>query len=346
MITRGHYIGEVVDELATIAQQVDTRCALGLTDINRYLEDFFKELLNLTLSLNLANLNVDRSNVPGLDLGDLAKKTAFQVTSRTDSEKIKTTLQKVVENHIPDYSAIYFLIIGTKQKSYSIDEALALKCNFKRKNIWDINDLCKRILVMPLDSLERVYNLVKKDVTRVRIELEIPNTKGEYATSISNYVEKIPKPKLTALKEFRKYAKEKDPDYEITQAETREDFKLYIKKLQSLPRITREFYSFLLEKREKKQFGSAYDGCYAFNYDRLKRICRYADIDGEINLLCEYGFASVDRIPNADEQYTRYVVLYMKVKHSDYFLYELVDYIETKRIGFQRPVVNFDFSGF
>ncbi|WP_180834574.1 SMEK domain-containing protein, partial [Vibrio parahaemolyticus] len=56
MITRGHLIGEIVDGLTSISQQVSTRCQLGLTDLNRYLEDFFKDYLNEALSLSLVNL--------------------------------------------------------------------------------------------------------------------------------------------------------------------------------------------------------------------------------------------------------------------------------------------------
>ena len=33
MITRGHYIGEIIDELSTVAQQVAMRNRLGLTDL-------------------------------------------------------------------------------------------------------------------------------------------------------------------------------------------------------------------------------------------------------------------------------------------------------------------------
>ncbi|WP_336273383.1 SMEK domain-containing protein [Vreelandella indica] len=68
MITRGHLIGEIFDELTSIAQQVFTRCQLGLTDLNRYLEDFFKDYLNEVLSLSLVNLNNERGNEPDLDL--------------------------------------------------------------------------------------------------------------------------------------------------------------------------------------------------------------------------------------------------------------------------------------
>ena len=44
-----------------------------------HVEDFAKEVLNRVLGLHLTNLNAERSNNPGLDLGDPAGKWAFQV---------------------------------------------------------------------------------------------------------------------------------------------------------------------------------------------------------------------------------------------------------------------------
>ncbi|WP_368660955.1 SMEK domain-containing protein [Paracoccus sp. (in: a-proteobacteria)] len=63
------------------------RSKLGFTDVNRILEDFFKELLNLIYTANRVNLNKIRRNAPGLDLGDTTSTTkrAFQVTSQASS---------------------------------------------------------------------------------------------------------------------------------------------------------------------------------------------------------------------------------------------------------------------
>ena len=87
MITRGYFIGQIIDELAAVSQQVKSRAKLQLMDLNRYLEDFFKEVLNTTLDYKLINLNEDRSNNPGLDLGDEVAEVAFQITSTKSSEK-------------------------------------------------------------------------------------------------------------------------------------------------------------------------------------------------------------------------------------------------------------------
>lgn len=67
MSSRGHFLGQIVDDLDAIASQVRQRCAVGQNDLNRVLEDFFKEILNLVRGANLRNLNKDRSNAPGLD---------------------------------------------------------------------------------------------------------------------------------------------------------------------------------------------------------------------------------------------------------------------------------------
>ncbi|WOH57835.1 SMEK domain-containing protein [Bradyrhizobium sp. BWC-3-1] len=66
MLTRGYFIGEIVDALSDVAGQVSTRGRLGLTDLNKHAEDFFKTILNHLLSISLVNLNTDRSNEPGL----------------------------------------------------------------------------------------------------------------------------------------------------------------------------------------------------------------------------------------------------------------------------------------
>ncbi|CBJ42395.1 protein of unknown function [Ralstonia solanacearum CFBP2957] len=50
MITRGYFIGQVIDELTAVSQQVKSRAGLQLFDLNRYLEDFFKDTWKATLA--------------------------------------------------------------------------------------------------------------------------------------------------------------------------------------------------------------------------------------------------------------------------------------------------------
>ena len=65
MISRGHFIGEIIDLLGDISSQVTNRCSVGLFDLNRLIEDVFKDLLNIILEKNLINLNMSTA-IPGL----------------------------------------------------------------------------------------------------------------------------------------------------------------------------------------------------------------------------------------------------------------------------------------
>ena len=98
MLTRGYIIGKLVDDLAGLKSKVETRNKLGLFDLTKFSEDFFKELINIIYDLNLVNLNRERNNNPGLDLGDKVKKRAFQITSTKKSQKIKQTLEAITHS--------------------------------------------------------------------------------------------------------------------------------------------------------------------------------------------------------------------------------------------------------
>src|SRR4051812_30533745 len=114
MLTRGHFIGEIIDAFSDISGQVSTRNRLGLMDLSKHAEDFFKTTLNYLCNISLTNLNAERSNAPGLDLGDAANKVAFQVTTQKTSAKINETLKKLTAEQIQTYPNVRILIIGTK----------------------------------------------------------------------------------------------------------------------------------------------------------------------------------------------------------------------------------------
>lgn len=346
MITRGHLIGEIVDGLTSISQQVSTRCQLGLTDLNRYLEDFFKDYLNEALSLSLVNLNDERSNEPGLDLGDEMSSVAFQVTSTKTAQKVNKTLKRTSKRE-KRFDEISVLIIGKKQVSYQLDESLARSLSFTEENIWDVDDLCKKTISLPLDRLQALYELVRRNLARVRIELEIPDEDGNFSTSIDSYVEKIPTPQLSDFKKYRAYQKDREEEFEHTTEEVKEHFRTFSRELSKLPRITREFYAFLLERRErddkKTPSGIGHSENLWFNYNKLKRVCQFPDMDDEVVLLDEHGFVDIEEPMEYNE--SPFVRIFVPIK-VDGFIYELVEYIDAHDIRYKKPIVSLDFSGF
>ena len=80
---------------------------LNLYDINSLAENIAAKLLNLVYDLELKNLNTEKNNFSGIDLGDDTKKIAFQVTSRYDNKKIKDNIDTFAEKHAKRFSNGY-----------------------------------------------------------------------------------------------------------------------------------------------------------------------------------------------------------------------------------------------
>lgn len=341
MLTRGYFIGEIVDALSDVSGQVSTRGKLGLTDLNKYLEDFIKTTLNHLWSLTLRNLNEERSNFPGLDLGDETSGWAFQVTAERTSGKVNETLAKLTQEQLDAFPTIKVLILGSKQGSYTLDPDQCARIGFKEEDIWDIHVLCKRCMDLPVDVLQTLYNHVRAELARVRIELEIPDENGRFQTNVADYIEAIPKPRMSDLSKFKAYLRAEGLDDLTGKGEA--DFKRVSENLAKLPRITREFLTMMIERRETEQRrGSTWHGM-EINVDRLDRISGYPDSEGEVRLLREYNF--IDLSDPDDENNSRYWHIYF-AGTSEGFENELVDYAKQNGIPLARPLVNLDFSEF
>lgn len=356
MITSGHFIGQIIDELSQIAREVEIRNRIGLTDLNRYLENFFKEILNVVLDLKLENLNSERSNCPGIDLGDRAKSIAFQVTSTKTSQKVNDTLRALDDDAISNYQCILILIVGEKQGSYTIDETLKPHCTFDASHIWDIVDVCKKLMDLKLDRLQQLHNYVRAEVARVRIELEIPNSDGTYPTSIANFIESIPTIQIGPCDTFCRVMSEIHPTFEHDTNEVSHALTVFSDCLKSLPRVTREFYAFLLEHRDRLE---RLDGSLSFNLDRLVRVCKWPDLTGELRLLASEGLITVNEektetsggyvklhVPSAwPRRHQKRISNRTQLKY-DFFENDLVEFIEHQQLSYKELIVGIDFSAF
>jgi hypothetical protein len=91
--------------------------ANSLFDINKVAEGVSRQLLNLIYDYELVDLNQERTNYPGIDLGDRKAGIAFQVTARTDAKKIKDTLEKYVRHELDKKfpAGVRFLIVNDRK---------------------------------------------------------------------------------------------------------------------------------------------------------------------------------------------------------------------------------------
>ncbi|WP_043352997.1 SMEK domain-containing protein [Methylobacterium sp. B1] len=289
MSSRGFFVGQVIDDLDAIASQVRQRCKLGQTDLNRVLEDFFKELLNLVYGINLRNLNKDRSNAPGLDLGDKAPgaRVAYQITSQADAAKVNATLRKITAADAATYDRFRVLVIGERQGSYALDPKLAARRAFAKTDIVGITELCRDIMDLPLADLQAVHRKLADEQRRIVIELEPELPDGSFKTSMLQFIEA--KPSIGRSDASLLFA---HPDVEglfadNTEAQTALDG--FVDTLAKLPRMTREFFGWLVDEGEEpKGIGSS---GLEVNADYVDAKCRAVpNFTGEIRLLTAHGF--------------------------------------------------------
>jgi hypothetical protein len=285
--SRGYFIGQIVDDLDAIASQVRQRCKLGQTDLNKLLEDFFKEILNLTFKYNLRNLNIERSNVPGLDLGDQESRVAYQITSQADARKVNETLAKITPDQEKLFDHIYILIIGDRPKNYKIDVTLGEKHNFKDTNILGITELCRFIMTLEFSDLQAVHRKIADEQRRVRIELEPQMPDGTYQTSVLHYIE--PRPDIVRSDACLFVANEDVSELLGHAEEGRAALNTFINHLSRLPRITREFLGWMLDNADEKQpLGPTTP---RINADYMEATCKnMPDYMSTIRLLTAKGF--------------------------------------------------------
>ena len=162
---------EIRDLLSSFITKIKGSTALGLTDINKFSEVFilelFRELYNIS---SLRNLNIEKKNFPGLDLGDDVSGMAFQVTATSDLTKVKDTLLKVIDNKLYErFSSIQIFVITEKQTTYSqtaIDKITQGLFQFNvARDIIDYRDILSICATLELDHLIRVFEVLKKHLT-------------------------------------------------------------------------------------------------------------------------------------------------------------------------------------
>jgi len=154
--------------MSAFVTQVKGATSMGRTDINKVAESvlipLFKEVYTYT---NLQNLNdVEKNNYPAIDLGDETARVAIQITSTTDSEKIKDTLRGFVEYKLYEkYDNLIVYILTEKQKSYSgrgYQSIIQGRFAFdKNKDIRDYQDFLRKIATLQVDRLRRILNILE-----------------------------------------------------------------------------------------------------------------------------------------------------------------------------------------
>ncbi|MBK7883008.1 MAG: SMEK domain-containing protein [Chitinophagaceae bacterium] len=166
-MNRINHISKIVSYATKFVLEVQGFNASGLYDINIHAEGFLIPVLNEVFGLRLENLNAtQKKNYPAIDLADFKSRVAFQVTSTSDFDKIKTTLEKFKDHKLnAAFDVLYIYIITNKKDRYNDDKLKQyIPDNFvfsTADHVIDKDDLLQRISSLSstpkIEAIAKIY---------------------------------------------------------------------------------------------------------------------------------------------------------------------------------------------
>ena len=139
---------------------------MGLTDINKAAENFYRGLLNIILDAELVNMNLMKMDFPAVDLAEKDGGLCVQVTSTEDRDKINHTLTKFFERDLQRvYRRLIVVIIGTKPKynktPFPTKDGFVLD---RDGDIWDTAGLLQQIEGLDDGKLKRMDEYLTREL--------------------------------------------------------------------------------------------------------------------------------------------------------------------------------------
>lgn len=156
-------VREIKEYIKKWIYEIEISNSLNYFDINKVSEGVCLRLLNLIYNYNLKDLNKEKINFPGVDLGNTASsKIAFQITSDSSANKIKKNLKtfKDLELSKKFTNGVRFLILSTKKKKFSKIEGYD-EIFDQSKDILFVSDLISEIETIFWDDNVR-FKKIKK----------------------------------------------------------------------------------------------------------------------------------------------------------------------------------------
>lgn len=156
--------------------------------INTILENILQGLFNIVFDCRLENLNHYQKNYPAVDLGDLNRGIAIQVTTEDISTKMKKMLDRIKENETyQQFNDIYIFFCTTKEKpsakecvwlnQQKIDSATEPDFTFPKDHVLFIEDIYR--------ILSQTKDLQQIIAARKYLEKHLPERKKRFVIAAS-----------------------------------------------------------------------------------------------------------------------------------------------------------------
>lgn len=166
MIQESEIMKEIIDLINYEKANIQSQCQIGLFDDNKYWEGIIKYLMNSAYGYSLVNLNGEKINYPGIDLGDREVGLGIQVTETKTSPKLVNSLDKVLGNEVyKEFPRFKMFVLGDKQKSYTVDLAkYEGKIEFdKTKDVLDFKDIIAEINKLNKEEMQDILDFLKME---------------------------------------------------------------------------------------------------------------------------------------------------------------------------------------
>ncbi len=170
MITKMHYIHEIVINLSVLRYVVESDARKGFYDIPKACEDLFMEIFNIVYAQNgwkFQNMNNIKANYPAIDLGDVKNKIGIQITCQSNSTKIQDTLD-VFESSLMNLPQIFshlFIFLLTRKPNYTKKFSFPKSgMKYNKKHILSIDDFIDSLDSLDISVLEKLCVYIKKNI--------------------------------------------------------------------------------------------------------------------------------------------------------------------------------------
>ncbi|NJC28265.1 SMEK domain-containing protein [Neolewinella antarctica] len=301
MITRGIIIGRIIDDLSSLSEKIEFRASVQMYDINRILENFARDIIKISYKYSdIVNLNGQRSNEPGIDLGTTLHKIGIQVTSKADSEKVNNTFRKLTSEQQKNYNSIQIFVLGSRQGSYTaIDNSLIpTTIQFdKNKDIFDFKDFCKKVIDLEIKQLIELNELFDDEFLVVNSSLSQVNNQ-ELLNGPKLFDIQVFKPAVNGLKVFKGFPIEVNESEEFLDIINNEGNKLV-----NIPIRTRRILCHIIDLGKRTVESISKDGRKNFVNERsylIPKLIRTInlserEIEQEINILVSEEFIIINQ---------------------------------------------------
>jgi len=164
-------------KLIELRSEVEVDNELGQFDINKIVEDVYMHILNEVYGWDLKNANLLKENFPAIDLIDEENMIVIQVTSTTDTNKLRSTIEKFkkLDDEYGIYDLKIFYIKDKPKFSFASLEEFE-KNGVEKTDLLGIKDVLHQVQANP-NICDKLYETLQKmfddEVSKSKVSITV-----------------------------------------------------------------------------------------------------------------------------------------------------------------------------